>query len=346
MTSSSPPAFMSLIDLASEAFGGRTLEASDDFFAEKENLLRSGRGIYIPEKYTDRGKWMDGWESRRRRGPGNDWCIIKLGAPGIIRGVDIDTNHFLGNHPTRASVEGLNVEETPTDDLKNGPWVPLLPESPLNPGSQHLLPVASSATFTHVRLSIYPDGGVARFRVYGDVQPRWNRHPDDEARADFLREGEVDLIAARNGGLALSCTDMFFGPMNNLLLPGQARHMGQGWETRRKRAPGHDSMILRLGAPGTVTFAEIDTMHFKGNYPDKCSLEGVYLPGATAETLAQDATPWAPLLAPTSLQAHHPHRFRKELLETGALTHIRFHIFPDGGVARLRLYGLRSEETS
>ena len=343
---SSPPDFTALIDLASTSFGGATLSASDEFFAEKENLLRPGRGIFIPEKYTDRGKWMDGWESRRKREPGNDWCIIKLGAPGIIRGVDIDTNHFLGNHPPHASVEGLNLESTPCTDLTNATWTPLLPKSPLNPGAAHLFSVDSKETWTHVRLSIFPDGGVARFRVYGDVQPRWTRHPDDEARSEFLNDHEVDLVAARNGGLALTCSDMFFSPMNNLLLPHRASHMGQGWETRRKREPGHDWMILRLGAPGSITWAEIDTNHFKGNYPDRCSLEGVHLPEATAQELQDHSVPWRNLLPSTPLKAHHQHQFRDELAKLGDITHVRLNIFPDGGISRLRLYGLRTQKSA
>ena len=338
------PAFLHLIDLASAAFGGQTLVASDEFFAPKENLVLPGRGIYLPDKYTERGKWMDGWESRRKRTPGNDWCIIKLGTPGVIRGVDIDTNHFLGNHPPHASIEGISVEGTPAEGWEAASWTPLLAQSELKAGSQNLFPIDNEQTWTHVRLSIYPDGGVARLRVYGDVEASWHPHPDDDNLASQLQPGEVDLVAARNGGLALACSDMFFSPMNNLILPGRGTNMGEGWETRRRRDDENDWMILRLGAPGTLTWIEVDTNHFKGNYPNKCSVEGINHPGATAEELRSQDTPWAPVLAPTPMEAHQRHHFRQELLNGGPFTHVRFNIFPDGGVSRLRLYGLRNEE--
>jgi allantoicase len=289
---------------------------------------------------------MDGWESRRKRTPGNDWCVIKLGTPGVIRGVDIDTNHFLGNHPPHASIEALCVERDPAEGWESAAWVPLLPQSALQAGSQNLFPIDSDQTWTHVRLSIYPDGGVARLHVYGDVQTTWSHHPDDEALAARLEPGEVDLVAARNGGLALTCSDMFFSPMNNVILPGRGNNMGEGWETRRRRDDGNDWMILRLGAPGTLTWIEVDTHHFKGNYPNQCSLEGVSLPHATAEELRAKDTPWTPVLAPTPLAAHQRHHFRQELLTGGPFTHVRFSIFPDGGVSRLRLYGLRGEDTT
>ena len=219
----------------------------------------------------------------------------------------------------------------------------MLAQSELKAGSQNLFPNDNEQTWTHVRLSIYPDGGVARLRVYGDVEASWHPHPDDDNLASQLQPGEVDLVAARNGGLALACSDMFFSPMNNLILPGRGTNMGEGWETRRRRDDENDWMILRLGAPGTLTWIEVDTNHFKGNYPNKCSVEGINHPGATAEELRSEDTPWAPVLGPTPMEAHQRHHFRQELLNGGPFTHVRFNIFPDGGVSRLRLYGLRNE---
>ena len=265
-----------LVDLASARLGGVALLANDEFFAEKENLLKPGRGVFIADKYTDRGKWMDGWETRRRRTPGNDWCVVQLGLRGIIKQVDIDTNHFLGNHPPFASLDGVcltNSFPKEPDQVEKLPWMPLLPQSALQPGSQNLFAVPNEQTCTHVRLNIFPDGGVARLRVYGVVVPDWSK----------LNRGElIDLAAVENGGVPLACSDMFFSSMNNLIMPGRAENMGDGWETKRRRGPGYDWIVLKLGLPGTVRKIEVDTNHFKGNYPDMCSIDGCNAPGASA----------------------------------------------------------------
>lgn len=332
-TNNSP--FASLIDLASEDLGGKALSASDEFFAEKENLLKPGRGVFIEDKYTDRGKWMDGWETRRsRRTSGCDWCLIQLGIPGNILGVDIDTNHFLGNHPPFAELNACSTTEAPTDKTK---WTTLVPHSAIASGSQNLFTVSKEAPpagWTHVRLKIYPDGGVARLRIYGDVVPQWTQ-TDNEAR--------VDLVAIQNGGKSMTCSDMFFSTMNNLLKPGKSKDMGDGWETRRKRGPGNDWVILKLGATGVVGKIEVDTDHFKGNFPEKCSLEGCYLPGATCEALMHKKCEWREILKPVSLNADTQHFFEKEIKKTDPITHVRLNIFPDGGIARLRLWGNRKE---
>ncbi|HEX4640954.1 MAG TPA: allantoicase, partial [Chthoniobacterales bacterium] len=265
-----------LVDLAAERVGGKALFANDEFFAEKENLLKSGRGIFIADKYTDRGKWMDGWETRRRRTPGHDWCVVQLGLRGVIKQVDIDTNHFLGNHPPFASLDAVCLANGLPDEIESLAGTPILNKSPLNPGSQNLFAIASEQTWTHVRLNIFPDGGVARFRVYGIVVPDWSR----------VKPGElVDLAAVENGGVPLACSDMFFSSMNNLIMPGRSENMGDGWETRRRRGPGHDWIILKLGLPGTIRKIEVDTNHFKGNYPDMCSIEGCIAPGASIDEL-------------------------------------------------------------
>ncbi|MCA9604385.1 MAG: allantoicase, partial [Myxococcales bacterium] len=258
--------FVNLIDLAAEALGGRALACTDDFFASMDNLVKPGRGIFEPDRYTDRGKWMDGWESRRKRVPGHDWCVVALGAPGVIRAVDIDTNHFLGNHPPFASLEAAHLADGASID--GAEWIELVPQSPLRPGSQNLFTVHEDRTFTHVRLHIYPDGGVARLKVWGEVRPTFEPPALDDATAPHVTGGEVDLAAVINGGKALACSDAFFGPMDNLLLPARATYMGGGWETRRKRpAPGNDWILIRLGAPGTLSVLELDTNHFKGNFP-------------------------------------------------------------------------------
>lgn len=318
-----------LIDLAAERVGGKALIANDEFFAEKENLLKPGRGVFIPDKYTDRGKWMDGWESRRRRTPGNDWCIVQLGLRGIIRQVDIDTNHFLGNHPPFASIDAVCLPDGLPADMETLPWAAILEKSPLNPGSQNLFPISSEQSWTHLRLNIFPDGGVARFRVYGVVVPDWNK----------VKPGElVDLAAVENGGVPLACSDMFFSSMNNLIMPGRSENMGDGWETKRRRGPGYDWIIVKLGLPGTIRKIEVDTNHFKGNYPDTCSIDGCTAPGASAEELS--AAAWREILPMTKLEAHKRHFFESELSALDNCTHVRLNIYPDGGVSRLRVWAM------
>jgi len=326
-------AFQALIDLASERVGGEALIANDEFFAPKENLLKSGRGVFILDKYTDRGKWMDGWETRRRRTPGNDWCVIKLGLPGIIRGVDIDTNHFLGNNPQFAALDTVNIDgEFPRDDraVEQLSWKNILQRSPLDPGSQNPYEVRSDGRSTHVRLNIYPDGGVARLRIYGAVIPEWSKYKTGDL---------IDLVAVENGGVPLMCSDMFFSSMHNLIMPGRALNMGDGWETKRRRGPGYDWIILKLGAVGTVRKIEVDTNHFKGNYPDTCSLEACSAPDATTASLTDGSVSWKELLPKTRLQADTRHFFETELNAVGACSHLRLNIFPDGGVSRLRVWG-------
>jgi allantoicase len=322
------------VDLASARVGGAALFANDEFFAPKENLLMAGRGIFVPDKYTDRGKWMDGWETRRRRTPGNDWCIIRLGLPGIIASVDIDTNHFLGNHPPQASMDAISLEGEITRDAASADapgWAAILAKSPLNPGSQNCFDISDRNRWTHVRLNIFPDGGVARLRVYGTVMPDWRK---------FMPGELVDLAAIENGGVALSCSDMFFSPMNNLIMPGRSANMGDGWETKRRRGPGYDWIVLKLGRPGVLRKIEVDTNHFKGNYPDTCSIEGCYAPEASPAAIIDAGMPWKEILSRTKLQADTRHFFETELKEVGSMTHVRLNIYPDGGVSRLRIWGV------
>lgn len=316
--------FTNLIDLAAERTGGKTLECSDDFFAPMENLLKPGRGIFIEDKYTDHGKWMDGWESRRKRVEGHDWVVIKLGLRGVIAGVDIDTNHFLGNHPPHASLEAACVTGTPTEQ----DWVEILAKSPLEPGSQNLYEIESNNEWTHLRLHIYPDGGVARLKVYGEVKPDWSQ---------VNKEDELDLVAVENGGRVLSCNDMFFSHKDNLIMPNRGANMGDGWETKRKRGPGHDWSIFKLGHAGTIKRIEVDTCHFKGNYPDRCSIETIYAPDAKEDKL--DELNWQALLPETKLSADKQHYFDTELLHHNKITHLRLNIFPDGGISRIRVNG-------
>lgn len=340
---SSSARFTNLIDLASAALGGRALACTDDFFASMHNMLKPEPPHFDPDAYTDRGKEMDGWESRRKRVPGHDRCVVGLGARGVIRALDIDTSFFLGNQPPFASVEAAHL---PGDHaIETAEWVEILPQSPIRPGSQNLFTVRDPNPFTHVRLSMYPDGGVARFRVYGEVEPTWDPPFLDEATRAHVTRGEHDLASLLSGGKALACSDAFFGPMDNLLLPSRAVNMGGGWETRRKRQPGNDWILLRLGDAGTVSVIEVDTNHFKGNYPDRCALRGIYAPGAPITELIDPRAEWATLLPEQKLAAHTRHFFGAEHIASGGpFTHLRLDIYPDGGVSRLRVWGHREAE--
>jgi allantoicase len=321
------PQFTQLTDLAAERLGGKVLYATDDFFAEKENLILPTRGVFITDKYTDRGKWMDGWESRRKRTPGHDWAIIQLGVSGKIKGFDIDTNFFLGNHPPHASIEAVNLsgKDLPTD-WDSISWKEILPKSHLDAGSQNFYDCDSDEIFTHLRLHIYPDGGVARFRVYGEVFKNWDL---------VSTEHVIDLAAAVNGGKAIACNDMFFSAMGNLIMPNRGANMGDGWETKRNRTPNNrDWVILKLAHKGTVERIVVDTCHFKGNYPDSCSIEA-----CTSATDDLQNADWQTLLPQQKLSADHEHEFTSELHKLEGITHVRLNIFPDGGVSRLRLFG-------
>jgi allantoicase len=326
------PSFAQLADLASARVGGRALAASDDFFASKHNLVKPAPAIFIPGKYTTRGKWMDGWESRRRRTPGHDWCVVKLGMRGTIRGVNVNTAFFTGNYPAECSIDALDSARPVTRATAArtaGPWTPILPPMTLRGDCDNFIAISDDRPWTHVRLNIFPDGGVARLRVYGDVSVDWNRVAP-KGRA-------ADLAAIQHGGLVLAASDMHYGAPGNIIMPGRAVNMGDGWETKRRRGPGHDWLILRLGAPGRLEKIEIDTNHFKGNYPDSASIEGCLAPGAGITELA--AARWVEALAAAKLRASRRHFFSRELRNPGPFSHLRLNIYPDGGISRLRVHG-------
>jgi allantoicase len=327
--------FTPLADLAAERLGGRVLEANDEFFAPKENLLKESKPVFRDGKFTGRGKWMDGWETRRRRTPGYDWCIVRLGLPGVLRGVVVDTSFFKGNYPEQFSLEGcdlggLRPYQKEAARLKDQatPWIEIVPHTALEGDSQNLVSVEKEVRFTHVRLKIYPDGGVARLRLHGEAVP--------DARQIF--RDEVDLVAVANGGSVLTSSDQFFGEPRNLLMPYRAKNMGDGWETRRRRGPGHDWVILKLGVHGVIRRIEVDTAHFKGNFPESCSVEACHAGDSTADRFLAAPHDWGELLPQTKLKADHCHVLRG-LNDFGPVTHVRFNIYPDGGVSRLRLWG-------
>ena len=319
--------FTALTDLAAERLGGAVIAANDEFFAPKEGLLKAGPAVWKEGEYTERGKWMDGWETRRRREPGHDWAIIRLGAPGVVRRVVVDTAFFRGNYPEHCSIEGSDVQGiVSAERLESAAWYPLVSKSPLQGDSKNVFPSHVARRTSYVRLNIFPDGGVARLRVHGEVVPDWDHL--------LASGGWLDLAALEHGGRVLSQSDMFFGNAGNMLLPGRSTHMGDGWETKRRRGPGHDWAVIRLGRPGRINRIEVDTDHFKGNAPGSVSFEAV-LAGDDALATAH----WTPLLGEAKLQPHARHGWEKELAQAGDVSHVRINIFPDGGVARLRLFG-------
>ncbi len=317
-----PHPYHEWIQLEQPRLGTKVSYASDEFFAAKERLIDPKPPIFIDDKYDDHGKWMDGWESRRKRTPGNDHCIVRLGVPGIVHGVDIDTSYFTGNFPPQASIEACVSDE----DVPNGGWFEVLPQIDLSGDAHHYHDIKGDSAVTHLRLNIFPDGGIARLRIYGEVRP------------DFSQiEGVVDLLALEHGGRAIACSDEHYGSMHNLNIAGRGVNMGDGWETARRRGPGNDWVILALGHAGSIEAVEVDTAHFKGNYPDRVSLDAVLF--AAGEEVSADSKHWQPLLPESKLEMDRQHEFAAELESPGEVSHVRMSIFPDGGVSRLRLFG-------
>ncbi|MBA2688949.1 MAG: allantoicase [Gemmatimonadaceae bacterium] len=321
------PAYTQLPDLASERLGGAVIAANDEFFAPKESLIKAVPPEWREGEYTERGKWMDGWETRRRRTPGFDWAIVRLGRPGVVKGVVIDTSYFTGNYPEQASIDACSIDNSLALDRVTGGevrWEPILEKVQLKGDTQNFFETRVSSRVTHLRFSIFPDGGVARLRVHGQVVP------DEKI---FAEGREADLAALENGGLVISASDMHYGNPQNMIMPGRSTHMGDGWETKRRRGPGHDWTIVQLARRGILNRIEMDTDHFKGNAPGKCMLEY-----ADAGSGAFDGAraKWIALLPETPVEPHARHSWD---ITADPATHVRLNIYPDGGVARLRLIG-------
>jgi allantoicase len=357
------PEWAELIDLASARLGGRALKCSDDFFAGMENLVKPERAVFVPGKYTVRGKWMDGWESRRKRVPGYDWCVIELGRPGAIRGVNVDTAHFNGNQPEFCTVEAAEIAPARAgkkgakkgkDPIAGAAWEEIVPRTALGPSREHFIETYAELAekrFTHVRLNMIPDGGVARLRVHGHVMEDWERLIGTGRPGSENRGTRIDLAAAEHGGLVIDANNMHFGSRHNMIMPGRAKNMGDGWETRRKRGLTwlderpleSDWAIVKLAHRGTIESIEVDTNHFKGNFPESCAIETCDAgAGAASEMFDPKSVAWSWVLPRMKLKGNTRHVFKKEL-EPGAAgrpcTHVRISIFPDGGISRLRVWG-------
>lgn len=320
------PAFTQWINLAQPRLGAKVTYATDDFFADKSRLLGAGEPLFIPDKYDDNGKWMDGWESRRRRGGGYDHCIVRLGCEGIVRGVDIDTRHFTGNYPPEASLEAcVSADDIPGEGVQ---WHTLVPKMKLAGDSHNYAAVHDDRAWTHLRLNIFPDGGVARLRVHGIIARDWSK---------WDRSQTLDLAAMENGGRPIACNNEHYGTPANMIAPGKGVNMGDGWETRRRREPGHDWAVLELCHAGIIGEIVVDTAFFKGNYPDRCYIQAANLAEVNPDTVGHDSERWDILLPESKLEMDREHRFT---VPSGPpVTHVRLNIIPDGGVSRLRLYG-------
>ncbi|MCL6692564.1 allantoicase [Pseudomonas sp. R3.Fl] len=320
--------FEKFVNLADERLGSKVISVTDEWFAAASRMLQPTPAVWKEGVFDDNGKWMDGWESRRKRFEGYDHAVIRLGVPGSIKGVDIDTSFFTGNFPPSASIDGCFVAEgEPNDDTQ---WTEVLSSVELQGNSHHYHEISDERPYTHLRLNIYPDGGVARLRVYGIPFRDWAQQNPDE---------QVDLAAALNGGRALACSDEHFGRMSNILNPGRGVNMGDGWETGRRRTPGNDWVIVALGHAGIVEKIVVDTLHFKGNYPESCNIQAAFVKGGTDSQIATQSLYWRELLPSQKLQMHNEHTFIEQIKELGPITHVRLNIFPDGGVSRLRLFG-------
>ena len=315
------------VNLASPRLGSEAVHCSDDAFAPMARMLADAPAVFKPDVFDDFGKWMDGWESRRRRDGGHDWCVIRLGARGTIRGFDIDTSHFTGNFPPAASVWAADTEAEPGD----ADWTEILPSTDLGASAHHFATTDKPGPWRWLRLNMYPDGGIARFRVYGDPVPTWGS------------EDLVELSALKNGGRVLDYNNAHYGSVWAVLAEGRGVNMGDGWETRRRREPGNDWMVVKLGAPGTIERVEVDTAHFKGNFPDACSLQAALVDWGTDTSATVQSMFWPQLMAEQKLQADAIHTFEASVLTAlGPVSHVKLNIHPDGGVSRLRIWGRRA----
>ena len=316
-----------MIDLAQQRLGSKVVYQTDEFFAKAKSIIKSEDPIFIPNKFDNHGKWMDGWETRRKRKKGHDYLIIRLGKEGRILKVNIDTSHFNGNQPDFASIEGCySKKNIPSQNTK---WKTILNKKKTKPNTHNIFNTKNRSVFTHIKLNIFPDGGVARLRLFGEIS------------VDQKKFGKkiINLSSLLNGASVIACNNEHFGKAENILAPGIGKNMGDGWETRRSRGKNFDWIIFKC-VTGEINSIQIDTHHFKGNYPDMCSVQATYLNGKkNTETIISKSKKWKILLNKTKLKAHKKHNFNNKLLKKTMVNYVRVNIFPDGGISRIRLFG-------
>ena len=319
---------LKLVNLASPKLGTKIIDFSDDFFGDVSRMLNDKEPVFIEDKYDDHGKWMDGWESRRKRTEGNDWCIIKLGSPGKISEIEIDTAYFTGNFPPYASLEGIYSSENPNFDDN---WISILKKSELKGDHSQKFEVESEIV-NYVRFQIFPDGGVARLRLNGEVIYNF----------DINKKIDYELSSLNLGGKIITYNNAHYGDVSALLSNGRGKTMGDGWETRRRREPGYDWIIVKLATKGLIKKIEIDTAHFKGNYPDQASVQvSNFDKNKGLEELINESHNWKYILEKSKLKADNIHNYEVNDTSIKGVTHVRLNIYPDGGVSRLRIFGLK-----
>ena len=319
-----------LVNLASPKMGTKIISVSDEFFGEATRMLSDQEPVFIEDKYDTHGKWMDGWESKRRRDGGNDWAIIKLGSPGIISTIEVDTSFFTGNFPPFFSLEGTDNKEIPKNDNE---WIPLITKSSLIGDQKNNFNIESNMTVNYVRLQIFPDGGIARLRLFGKVNYDWSKLNSSEL---------IELSSLNLGGSIITFNNAHYGDVSALLSEGRGKTMGDGWETRRRREPGNDWIIIKLAKKAMIKEIEIDTAHFKGNFPDRASIQAASVSEVVSsnENIIKDSEKWDLILGQMKLKADNVHKFSLDLNPQKEATHIRLNIYPDGGVSRLRIFGI------
>ena len=314
-----------LIDLAQPRLGTKIIYKTDDFFAPANRIISPTNPIFKEGVFDKHGKWMDGWESRRKRTPGHDYIILKLGKPGTISKIDIDTSHFNGNQPAMISVEGTYSHSNKINKLK---WTSILPKKKTKANSHHFFTVKNKKIFTHIKFNIFPDGGVARLRLYGSI-----------GKSEKFKNKKINLASLLDGASVIACNNEHFGKAENILAPGKAKNMSDGWETRRRRGKGNDWLILNCIEGSFIDKIEISTHHFKGNFPSHCSLQAAYLSSKSSKQIVNSSNKWKYLLKTTKLSSNKTHLFKNSLMKKEKVNHIRINIFPDGGISRFRIFG-------
>ena len=316
-----------MINLADPKIGSKVIFTTDEFFAPAHRILKTDNPIFKEGLFDKHGKWMDGWETRRRRSKGYDYLILKLGKPGRIFNVDIDTTHFNGNQPTYASVDGCFSKNKPN---KNTKWFKVFSKKKLGPNKNHNFASKNRSIFNYIRLNIFPDGGVARIRLYGKIN----------MENINLNKKNINLTSVLNGASIIGCNNEHFGRAENIIAPGKAKNMGDGWETRRSRGKNFDWLIIKFGKSGLIKKLEIDTHHFKGNYPDTCSIQTANIAKNVSNNfIVRNSKKWKYILNKSKLSANKKHVFKKFLLRRNKENLLRINIYPDGGISRIRAFG-------
>ena len=314
-----------LIDLAQPRLGTKVIYKTDDFFASANRIISPTIPVFKESVFDKHGKWMDGWESRRKRTSGHDYIILKLGKAGKISKIDVDTSHFNGNQPAMISIEGAFSNSNKINQLK---WTPIISKKKVKANSHHFFSIKIKKIFTHIKLNIFPDGGVARLRLYGSI-----------VESKRLKNKKINLASLLDGASVIACNNEHFGKAENILAPGKAKNMGDGWETRRRRSKGNDWLILNCIDGNYIDKIEISTHHFKGNFPNHFSLQAAYLSPKSSLQIVKSSNKWKYLLKDTKLSANKTHIFKSFLMKKEKINYIKINIFPDGGISRFRIFG-------